>query len=307
MHEVAVSCTESPGARTTLVCTERLRGVGTLQSTEQPRVVGTPLFRGAATVCAEFPGARTELGVRGAALGARTSTGVPGPPQCTERPRSARIFPVHGAALDCRDRLWGAGTPSTRSGSEVHGASQCMDGLRDARILQHTEWLWGAWTPQRTKRPRGVQSPPVHRRTVGCMERFWGAGTPQSTEQPRTLPEHGWTLQFMEQLRVQGQALECWDPPMHRGAMGYTDSLVHGRTLGCTEQLWVAGTPQNTEQPRGARSLPVYRQTQGCVRQLQVQGQAVGCRDSPVYGTATGCMELPGHEWASGGADSRSA
>lgn len=91
---------------------------------------------------------------------------------------------------------------------------------------------------------------------------------------------------------------------MPRGAMGYTDSLVHGRTLGCTEQLWGAGTPQNTEQPRGARSLPVHRQTQGCVRQLQVQGQAVGGRDSPVHGMAMGCMELPGHEWASGGADS---
>lgn len=201
----------------------------------------------------------------GGPCGARSGSGCRDLPVHRE-PRGARIFPVHGAALDCRDRLWRAPvlwTPprlSTRSGSEVHGASQCMDRLRDARVPQHTAWLWVAGTPQSTKRPRGVQSAPVHGQTLGCLERLrvqghpkaqsshglsqstdgpcglwsgsgcrdrlWGAGTPQCTEEP-------WGTQNL--------------PP------------VHGLTVECTEQLWGAGTLQNTESS-SARTDPGVRE-----------------------------------------------
>lgn len=192
-------------------------------------------------MCAESPGARTELGVRGAALGAGTRTGVP----------VQSGHGVHGF-FQSLDRLWIAGTGSGSHGSSSTQSVSGLPGLPKARsghrVCRVPRWMHGA--------------------ILGCRD------TP-NTEQLRTLPGHGWTLRFMERLRVQGRALGCWDPTMYRGAMGDTESLVHGWTLGCTEQLWCDRTPQNTESSHS-----------GCVRQLPVQGQAVRCRDSPVYGMA---------------------
>lgn len=93
-------------------------------------------------------------------------------------------------------------------------------------------------------------------------------GLSQSTDSPG----------FMERLRVLGQVLGCWDPAVYRGTVEYTESLVHGWTLG----YWDPTKRRAATKHRCARSLPVHGQTQGCVRQLQVQGLAVRCWDSPV-------------------------
>lgn len=197
-------------------------------------------------------------------------------PQCTER-----AWNVHGGSGSTDgpgsvERLRAEGPPSTRSGSEVLGASQRMGRLRDARIPQYRVAL-------------GCRDSPKHQEATGCAE------SPSAWTDPgmhgavlgcRDTPEHGWTVRFMEQLRVQGQALGCWDPAMHRGAqnVGYTESLVHGWTLGCTEQLWGARTPQNTG---------VHGQTQGCVRQLQLQGQAVWNGDVLNFQSMNGLARTP--------------
>lgn len=130
-------------------------------------------------------------------------------PQSTGRPRRARVFAVHGAAPVCRDRLWGAGTPPSTRSFPVHGqAPGCTDPPAHRVAL-------GAGTPQSTKRPQGVQSPPVHGRTLGRMERFWGAGTP---------PKHR----------------AATDSPRARMALGSWSRS------GCRDRLWDAGTLQNT-------------------------------------------------------------
>lgn len=214
---------------------------------------------------------------------------------------------MHGATLECRV------STKHRAATECTGSFQCMERL----------WIAGTGS--------GVPRPPVHGVAVKCTElpSAWtdsgmhgSPGTHRVALRCRDSPKHEAATGCANSpgartdCGMHGAILGCRDTPKHRaatapgagtgfGVLGarnaqrargvhrisgaWMDPGVHRTTLGCRDPT----KHRPATKHRSAQSLSVHEQTQGCVRQLQVQVQAVECRDSPVYGMAMECTELP--------------
>ncbi|XP_039579822.1 ribose-5-phosphate isomerase isoform X1 [Passer montanus] len=226
------------------------------------RALGLGMHEGAVS-CTEFPGARSNSGVSGLHK-AQSGRGVRGFLQSDcglrEQAVSCRDPPVHGAAVKCTE------LPHARTGCGMHGspAPRAALGCRDCP--KH-EAAAGSAESRGARTDLGT-----HGAILGCRD------TP-STEQPWTLPEHGFhgaATGAGTGFRVLGLHNAQRGCGGHRISGAWMDAGVHRAALGC----WDHTKHRVATKHRGARSLPVHGQTQGCVR----QGQAVECRDSTVYG-----------------------